>query len=365
MSRGVAILGCGIGAKHLEGYLALPERFSVQVLCDRDVARARALAAEAGLEGGHITAEVEEAIADPRVDLVDVCLPPMLHVPTALAALAAGRDVILEKPIAPSLAEADRLAEAAAASARKVFPVFQYRFGRGLARLAALQAAGLAGTPLVATLETHWNRDADYYAIPWRGRWATELGGAILSHAIHSHDLIARAFGPVRAVSAMLDTRANPIETEDCAALIFETASGGLVTSSVTLGAADDSSRLRLVFDGLTVESDRIPYAPGEGAWQFRARPAARQAEVDAALAAASDDGPQGFAGFLAAVADALDGRPGREVSLAEGVASIELVSAIYHAARTGARVTLPLDRALPTCRGWLPGTVEAPDPKG
>lgn len=360
MRHGVAILGCGIGAQHLAGYLALPDRFAVRVLCDRDTTRARDLARAQGLEGVRITAEVAEAMADPEVTIVDVCLPPMLHVPTAEAALAAGRHVILEKPIAPSLAQADRLARAAAAAGRQVFPVFQYRYGAGLERLAALQAAGHAGTPLVATLETHWNRDAAYYAVPWRGRWATELGGAILSHAIHIHDLIARAFGPVTAVSAMLATRANPIETEDCAALIFETASGGLVTSSVTLGAADDSSRLRLVFDGLTVESDRIPYAPGTGAWRFAARPAARQPEIDAALAALPAPGPEGFAGYLHAVAEALDGRPGREVTLAEGVASIELVSAIYHAARTGARVALPLDRALPICAGWLPDTPAA-----
>jgi predicted dehydrogenase len=62
---------------------------------------------------------------------------------------------------------------------------------------------------VVASLETHWNRGPDYYAVPWRGTWAGEAGGAILGHAIHAHDLLCRYFGPVAQVQAQLATRVN------------------------------------------------------------------------------------------------------------------------------------------------------------
>jgi predicted dehydrogenase len=168
------------------------------------------------------------------------------------------------------------------------------------------------------------------------------------------HDLIARAFGPVTQVSAMLGTAINPIETEDCAALALRTETGALVTSSITLGAADDTSRLRMVFERATVESARVPYAPGEAVWTFTARDAGDQADIDRIVSGVAE-APEGFAGYLAAVADALDGRPDGAVTLQDGQASIELVAAIYHAGRTGARVALPLDRTLPICRDWRP----------
>jgi predicted dehydrogenase len=206
----------------------------------------------------------------------------------------------------------------------------------------------------MASLETHWNRDAGYYAVPWRGTWAGESGGAILSHAIHAHDLLCRYFGPLAAVQAQLATRVNPIETEDCAALAFRFASGALGTSSVTLGSAKDESRLRFVFRDLTATSDTEPYAPAIGPWRFAARDPSRQAEVDEIVAAQSDARP-GFVGYLEAVADHLAGRPSAAVTFEDGRASIELVTAIYDAARSGRAVELPLPDSHPLWSGWQP----------
>src|SRR5690606_23848314 len=105
------------------------------------------------------------------------------------------------------------------------------------------------------------------------------------------------------------------IEVEDCAALAIRMQSGALVTSSVTLGAADDTSRLRFCFEGLTAESGRLPYRPAEDRWTFTARAPAAQAAIDACLAAVPAV-PAGYAGLFAAIGDALDGRPGGEVTL-------------------------------------------------
>ena len=243
---------------------------------------------------------------------------------------------------------------AARAAGRAVFPVFQYRYGPATAALDALIEAGLAGQPQVAALETHWNRGVDYYAVPWRGTWAGERGGAVLGHAIHNHDLLCRYFGPLAGVQAQLATRVNPIETEDCAAIALRFANGALATSSVTLGAATDTSRLRLVFERLTAESGDTPYAPATGKWRFIARDPADQASVDAVVQGLPPI-QAGFAGYFNAIADALAGNTGREVDLASGRASIELVTAVYLASRDAKEVALPLSIGSEFYASWVP----------
>lgn len=351
MKRKVAIVGAGIGAQHLDAYLKLPEQFEVSVICDLDQERAHALA-----DPHDITVETDLAtvLADPTLDIVDICLPPHLHVATALNALEAGKHVICEKPIATSLADADRLAAKASATGRHVFPVFQYRFGPGMAQLRHLFDAGLAGRCFAGSLETHWNRDADYYAIDWRGTWKGEQGGALLGHAIHIHDLLTALLGPVARVYAETATRVNRIEVEDCAALTLRMESGALVTSSVTLGAADNSSRLRLAFERFSVESDHAPYSPAARPWTFTARQPTTQAAIDAALTG-TPVGRSGYEGLFSEVANTLDGRASNPVLLADGRRSIELVTAAYHSARTGLPVDLPLDASHPLYAGWMP----------
>ncbi len=363
MRHRVAILGAGIGAQHLAGFAQLPDDFQVRVICDRDQARASTIAqADSGIE---IQTDLQAVLNRADIDIIDICLPPMLHAPVALQAMAAGKHVICEKPMATSVAEGVRMERAAAQFGRVLNPVFQYRYGHSITQLQALVDAGLAGKPLAGAVETHWNRTAEYYANPWRGSWAGECGGAIVTHAIHSHDLISLFFGAVTQVSAMLDTRVNPIETDDCAALCFRTESGALVTSSVTLGAARDTSRIRLVFDELTVESAREPYAPGQRPWEFQARDASRQSRVNECIDATAelDPGLQGYAGQFSALAAHLAGEPGDLVTATDGVRSLELVAAIYHSAQTGARVQLPLDAGLPVCQDWSGGRIEAGKP--
>ena len=349
---GVAIIGAGIGAEHLAGYRALPDRFRVVTMCDLDQDRAaQAIGDDASIK---VSGDLEAVLADDAVDLIDVCLPPHLHFPISVKALQAGKHVICEKPIVRSLSEADQLLAAAIASGKKVFPVFQYRYGKAMDQLAALQAVGLTSKAYAASIETHWNRDASYYAVPWRGTWAGESGGAVLGHAIHAHDLLCHLMGPVAEVFAFADTNVNDIETEDCAALSIRLASGALASASVTLGAGDDTTRLRFCFEGLTAESGSNPYAPAQGNWRFIARAPVTQDKIDAVLATVPD-GHAGFAGYLEAVAEALEGKAGREVTLADGRRSIELVTAIYTSARQGRSVTLPLGPDAEHYAGWLP----------
>ena len=350
MRRSIAIIGAGIGAEHLAACLRLPERYAVHSLCDLDFERGATVAARH--PGVTATTDFDAILSDPSVDIIDICLPPHLHFDACMRALDAGKAVICEKPLTPSLSETDALIAKVRETGGFLSPVFQYRYGIGMAQLRAIQESGLAGRPLVGTLETHWNRGPGYYAIPWRGTWAGERGGAVLGHAIHIHDLLTSVLGPVAQVSAMLATRVNEIETEDCAALSLRMETGALVTSSITLGAADDSSRMRLCFEGVTVESDHAPYSLAAKPWTFTARAPRLQSEIDAVLATIGTT-PTGYDGMFAAIADALDGAPGREVTIQDGRRSVELVTAIYASARSGAPVTLPLDPDHPYHSGW------------
>lgn len=351
MVSSVAILGAGIGQQHLLALLELPEHFKVDLVVDASLERANAMARTSGC---HVSTEIDKALSDESIDIVDICLPPHLHVPVALAALKAGKHVICEKPIATSLSDLDDIQATALATERRFYPVFQYRWGPSLAALRHLIATGLTGRPLVATVETHWDRGTDYYANPWRGTWAGEQGGAVLGHAIHNHDLLTHIMGPVSAVSAVTDTLVNPIETEDCAAIALELANGAIATSSITLGHATNETRLRFVFERLTATSGPEPYAPGAAPWSFIARNPEQQSLVDEAVKRATPENI-GFAGFFEEIAKDLTGKPNTAVSFEDGVQSISLVSAIYQASRTRTQVKLPLSKNTPLYFGWMP----------
>lgn len=347
----VAIIGAGIGAQHLDAFAALPARFEIAALCDLNETRAAPLAAARAVPW---VADLDAVIADPSVDVIDICLPPHLHLPVATQALEAGKAVICEKPLVGSLAEADALAATLTSTGGFLSPIFQYRYGPGMAQLQALIDAGLAGRCFGGSLETHWNRGADYYATPWRGTWTGEQGGAVLGHAIHIHDLVMFLLGPVSQVQAALATRVNPIETEDCAALIFQMATGALVTSSITLGAATDQSRLRLMFEGFTVESDHAPYAPAAKSWRFEARAPRTQAEIETVLATVPET-PDGYVGQFAEISKALNGHAAAHVTFDDGRRALELITAIYAAARSGRAESLPLAPEHPYYAGWAP----------
>lgn len=352
MTYVVSIVGAGIGAAHMAGFSAVSDRFRVKNICELDEARGRGLAGQ--FDGVGFTGDLAGVLTDPEIDIVDICLPPHLHFRVCMEALDAGKKVICEKPLVSSLREADLLAAKVQETGGFLSPVFQYRYGLGAAQLSALIDAGLAGKCYAGTLETHWDRPASYYEIDWRGTWKGEQGGAILGHAIHIHDLLPTFLGPVVRVFADVATRVNDIEVEDCAALSIRMESGALITSSVTLGCAENTSRMRLMFEGFTVESDHAAYSPAEKSWRFVARAPTTQDQIDDVLAGIAEV-PTGYAGMFSALADALDGNGGREVTLEAGRSSLEFVTAVYASARSGQPVTLPIGSDHPMYDSWLP----------
>jgi predicted dehydrogenase len=346
----VAVVGGGIGTQHIDALIALPEQYELVAFCDLDPEKAEAVADRYAI--GWATTSYDELLARAEIDIVDLCTPAGLHLGQTTAALRAGKHVICEKPLAGSLAEVDALAQLAERCGRQVSPIFQYRFGNGFQRLLHLRERGLLGKTYLATVETHWRRGAAYYAVPWRGRFATELGGCLTSHAIHAHDMLRHALGPIRSVHARTATRVNPIETEDCAVVSLELADGALAALSVTMGAAVEHSRLRFCFEHVTVESSLSPYRPHLEPWRFEAADEAAGAEIAAALA---DFTPQRehFEGqFSRLHATLTEGLP-PPVTLADARASIELLTAAYYSARSGANVALPIGPEHPYYHGW------------
>jgi predicted dehydrogenase len=212
----------------------------------------------------------------------------------------------------------------------------------------------------VSSVETAWRRDADYYAVPWRGRFATELGGVLVTQSIHIHDLFLWLMGPAAAVKAFKATRVNPIEVEDCAVASLLLADGSLASLTATLGSQRPVTRIRLCFENLTIERqcfDTEAPRPGYEPWIVAARSPAIQREAEAIMAAAPV-GRADFAGqfedFVMALAE---DRP-FAVTLEDARRSLELVTALFHASETGETVDLPIGADHPRYGGWRPADV-------
>ena len=348
---GVAVIGLGIGQMHVWSWRRMKDRFAVVAVADPDETRANDTAERTGAA----IVTFDEALERDDVAIVDVCTPPSLHLEQITAALAAGKHVVCEKPLVASLRDCDRLAEAEAASAGRLMPIFQYRFGNGLQKLKALVDRGIAGPAYTSSVEVAWRRRAEYYAVPWRGRWATELGGVLLSQAVHAIDMLTYIAGPPRRVFARVTTRVNEIEVEDCAAISLELVDGSLATITATLGSDQEITRHRFHFAALSAESGTSAYESSADPWDLH--PDHEEAAV--AMAEVLDGWApraEGWWGQFERFGDWLDGTvPELPVTLADARASIELITAMYDSARRGVDVELPLPPDHPLYESWLP----------
>lgn len=348
----VAVVGLGIGRMHVLAYKQLRSHYRVVAVCDVDGGRAEEVAG--WLRDVRAATDLAAVLDADDVDVVDLCTPPHQHREQIEAALRAGKDVICEKPLVGSLRELDELAAIAAETGRTVMPILQYRFGHGIQRLSHLVGLGLAGRPYVANVDVAWRRGADYYAVPWRGRWETELGGVLLSHALHALDMALFVLGPPCAVWARTATLVNDIEVEDSAVVTLRFPSGGLATLSATLGSAAEISRHRFSFEHLSAESGTDPYTNGAEPWVITPASPDRGAEIEAARTAL-ELGHEDYAGQLErwAGARALGEPP--PVTLADARSLLEVVTAMYVSAREDREVALPFPDDDPALDGWQP----------
>jgi predicted dehydrogenase len=233
-------------------------------------------------------------------------------------------------------------------------PIFQYRYGDGLQQAKAIIDSGLAGKPYVATAETLWKRTPDYYAVPWRGKWASELGGVLMTHAIHIHDIVTYLMGDIERLFGRVATRVNTIEVEDCVSASCQLKSGALASLTATLGSQEEISRVRLAFENVTFESDHAPYQPGSLPWRIIPASPEIGAAIEARLAGWRHVPPR-YQGQFERFHEALATGGPLPVTTADSRRSLELVTAFYHSSETHEDVVLPMGEGHPKYRSWVP----------
>lgn len=338
-----------------DGFAHIPERYSVVACCDALPERAKEFARRYCIPTA--TSNFEEILSRSEVDVVSICTPPSLHYEMVVKALAAGKHVVCEKPLTSSLELADAMIAAANAANTRVMPVFQFRFGNGIAKVRHIIRSGLAGKHYVASIDTAKRRDSDYYSVAWRGKFETELGGVLVTQAIHTHDLVLWLLGPAAAVSAFKTTRVNPVEVEDCAVANLRMADGSLVSLSATLGSVRQVVRMRFCFENVTFERvgfDDDSSRLGEDPWIIIPKSREIGRAIDHKLAELK---PQKawFARQFEMLHDSiLTGAP-LPVELSEARAALELITAFYDSNETGRAVELPIGPEHPKYGGWGP----------
>jgi predicted dehydrogenase len=351
------IVGAGFAAR-LHAHAARVCGARVSAVAASNATRSAQAREELGAERDLATAE--ELVVSDAVDVVHICAPNDLHVPLALAALAAGKHVVCEKPIALDLAGAESLLAAAAASGLVVTVPFVYRYYPTVREARARMRSAGAGAPRLI----HGGYLQDWLAAPGSDNWRTRAaaGGASRAFAdIGSHwcDLVEFVSGErIAALTARTATvqaeRGEAVDTEDVATMLFETAGGApgsLVVSQVSAGRKN-----RLFFE-ITTESETLAFDQEQPDQLAALRlPAAetvqRGADTLSPEAAAYVTVPAGhpqgyqdcFNAFAAETYAAIagggraEGLPGLE----DGLRAVRLTEAVLRSASTRAWVEVP-----------------------
>ena len=331
----IGIVGTGgIARVHADNIKHLGEAAVIVGAVDVDPERLAAFQAEWGVEAGY--ASLEELLEQGKPDIVHLCTPPGLHKAQALVALAAGVDVLSEKPPALSLEEIDELAAAEKASGAHFATVSQHRFGGRAIWLRDRMADGKLGRPMVAVCDTLWFRPDSYFDVPWRGKWDIEGGGPTMGHGIHQMDTMLSILGPWREVVAVAARQARPVVTEDLSTAIVTFQNGAIATVVNSLLSPRETSYLRFDFEYATVELEHL-YGYGDDNWKITPAPG-HEDEVNALWA----EGPHGNSGHSAqfrAVLEARENGSDIPVDTASARGTLDLIAGIYASAFTGERV--------------------------
>lgn len=334
----VAVVGTGnIARLHAEALKAEPERAEIVSAVDVSAQALDTFRERFAVPTGYT--EPEEMLRKERPDLVHVCTPPGLHRPQVEACLGAGASVLVEKPPALSLAEAEKMAAAEGGEQGPwMATVFQHRFGSGALRVADLMSSGVLGRPLVATCHTTWFRPQEYFDVPWRGRWETEGGGPTMGHGIHQMDLLLALLGEWTEVSAVVRRQARDVETEDVSMARVDFANGAIASVVNSLLSPQEESRIRIDFENATVELLHL-YGYGDEDWQITPAPGCEE-EVMAAWKAGPSGHNSGHHAQIVQVLDALRSGVAPPVTAAESLRTLRLVAGVYASSFEGRPLT-------------------------
>jgi UDP-N-acetyl-2-amino-2-deoxyglucuronate dehydrogenase len=336
------LVGCGrISERHFE-VIADNPALELVAVCDDRPDRARSVGEKYGVPAfTSYTAMLAETEADASI----VCTPSGLHPRHGIMAAERGLHVIVEKPMATRLEEADALVRACDTAGVLLFVVKQNRLNPAIQLLKRAIDLGRFGRIYFARTTVFWNRPQEYYDMaPWRGTWEFD-GGAFMNQASHYVDLVQWLVGPVESVSAKLATLGRRIESEDTGAAILRFRNGALGVIETTM-----LTYPRNLEGSITVIGERGTVKIGGTAlnriehWEFaQYDDSDREAEALGAAANPLSVYGSGHRPFYENVVRVLRGEAAPGTDGREGRKSLELILGIYESARTGHDVSLPL----------------------
>jgi predicted dehydrogenase len=273
-------------------------------------------------------------------DLLLVLTPPGAHLPVAETAAAAGRHLIVEKPLEITAARAEALVGIAARAGVTLGVVFQHRFRPGALRLKQVIAAGELGTLLSCSACIRWWRDAAYFAQPGRGMRARDGGGVLLTQAIHTLDLLLHLAGPVAQLAGFARTSPlRAIDTEDIVGAALRFANGAIgVLDATTVAEPGFPERIEIAGTGgsAALVAERLEL-------HMKGRPVE---VLDRGLAGGGGADPMAFdhgphRAMIAEVLDAIEQGRAPSNAGATGLAVQKVIEAVLDSAREGRFVSI------------------------
>lgn len=233
--RRVAIIGLGMAvAPHAKSLIDLKERATVAAAFSPSAERRRAFAAQYPFP---LCDSLDAIWADRSVDAVLILTPPNTHLDLVRQAAAAGKHVLLEKPLEISTARAAELVQASRRAGVTLAIMLQHRFRPAAVKLAAMLKAGDLGRMVGCSTSIRLWRPQSYYDQPGRGTKARDGGGVLLTQGIHTLDLMLSLAGPVADVRSLATTTSvHRMEAEDlvCAAVKFENGALGVIEATTS-----------------------------------------------------------------------------------------------------------------------------------
>ena len=335
------LLGCGRIAKRHSDLLGghHVDRASLVGVCDSVRARADAIASKFGVPAYY---NIEEFLARKEIDAVAVLTPSGMHSEHAIACARAGKHVVVEKPMALRLQDADDMIRACDQAGVKLFVVKQNRFNVPVVKAQEALEAGRFGRLFLGTVRVRWCRDQAYYnQDDWRGTWAYD-GGVLTNQASHHVDMLEWFFGDVVSVHARAITALANIQTEDTAVatLKFKNGALGVIEATTAARPADLEGSLSILGEGGTVE------IAGFAVNQIRHWRFVDELPSDKDVVEKFSVNPPNVYGFghhayYQHVIDVLVHQRAALVDGLEGRKSLELISALYESIETGKEVCL------------------------
>jgi UDP-N-acetyl-2-amino-2-deoxyglucuronate dehydrogenase len=336
-----ALVGCGRIAKRHSELLGLNQIPSACLAAVCDVKPDRAAAIGEMMNVSHYT-DMHEMMQKESVDVVVVLTESGLHADHVVALAPYGRHIVVEKPMALSLADADRMIMACDRAGVKLFVVKQNRFNVPVVKLREAVDQGRFGKIVMGTVRVRWSRTQQYYdQDAWRGTWAMD-GGVLANQASHHVDMLEWMLGQPVSVFAMAKTALVNIEAEDTAVVLLRFVNGefGVIEATTAIRPKDLEGSISILGEKGTVVIEGFAVNQMK-TWNF-IEPLPGDEDV---LANYSVNPPNvygfGHQAYYEHVVDSILNNTQQLVDGLEGRKSLELISAIYESVETGREISL------------------------